>query len=138
MEEQNQRYMLDLIEGHADRANRRLFILLIVVIGLWFATIGLFIWYLNQYDFESYSTEYTQDGHGVNIFGSGNGVDFNGAEIKGSEEGEAPEVGDGEGQGQPQEAEVTADEVPQSSDGAGDLGLYPQRAAPADSAAPVN
>ena len=66
MEEQNQRYMLDLIEGHADRANRRLFILLIVVIGLWFATIGLFVWYLNQYDFESYSSEYTQDGHGLN------------------------------------------------------------------------
>jgi hypothetical protein len=57
-----------------ERTVKRLIIALFVVIALWFSTIGIFVWYLNQYDFESY--EYTQDGQGLNIIGDRNGVDF--------------------------------------------------------------
>lgn len=35
------------------RSNQRIFIALITVIALWFATIFGFVWYLNQYDFSS-------------------------------------------------------------------------------------
>ena len=51
----------------AERTIRRLFILLVVLILMWGATIGGFIWYLNQYDFESY--EIAQDGEGLNFVG---------------------------------------------------------------------
>ena len=57
-----------------ERIIKRLILTLVTVIILWFATIGMFVWYLNQYDFESYS--YQQDGEGLNIIGDRNGVDF--------------------------------------------------------------
>lgn len=65
-----------------ERTVKRLIIALIVLIVMWFATINIFVWYLNQYDFESY--EYTQDG-GVNIVGDGNGVDCSASESKNQE-----------------------------------------------------
>lgn len=56
---------------------KRMFILLLVVLGLWAGTIGGFVWYLNQYDFVSY----TQDGDGYNNINNRVGGDvFNGAE----------------------------------------------------------
>lgn len=63
-----------------ERIIKRLIIVVIVVLLLWFSTIGLFVWYLNQYDFESY--EYSQDGAGLNIIGDRNGVDFNGSSLQ--------------------------------------------------------
>lgn len=33
------------------KQNKRIFTALITVVVLWFATIGGFVWYLNQYDF---------------------------------------------------------------------------------------
>jgi len=49
-----------------------------IVLFLWAATIGGFIWYLNLYDFESYS----QDGSGYNNINTGEQGDvINGAEI---------------------------------------------------------
>ncbi len=49
-----------------------------VVVALWAATIGGFIWYLNQYDFSSYS----QDGNGYNNINTGEQGDVNnGTEI---------------------------------------------------------
>ena len=73
--------------ARAERTIKRLFILLIVTVCLWFcsifATVGGFLWYINQYDFESY--EYTQDGEGLNIIGDGNGVDFNVPETESAE-----------------------------------------------------
>lgn len=52
---------IDIIEDY--RAILKwLFRLLVFVLILWAATIGLFVWYLNQYDFVSY----TQDGDGYN------------------------------------------------------------------------
>jgi len=65
-----------------ERTTKRLIIAMFVVIALWFSTIGMFVWYLNQYDFESY--EYTQDGEGLNIIGERNGVDFYVAESESS------------------------------------------------------
>lgn len=44
------------------KMNKRLIVVILTLMGLWFATIGGFVWYLNQYDFVSY--EYSQDGEG--------------------------------------------------------------------------
>ena len=53
-------------------ALKRKTILIYVVLGLWFATICGFIWYLNQYDYVS-DTEITasQDSEGNNFIGGG-------------------------------------------------------------------
>lgn len=57
-----------------------------VVVALWAATIGGFIWYLNQYDFSSYS----QDGNGYNNINTGEQGDVNnGTEIPIEEEKES-------------------------------------------------
>lgn len=62
----------ELIKQNA-KANKRLFIALIAVISLWFATIGIFIWYMQLYDYSGTITEITaeQDGNGVNIVSGG-------------------------------------------------------------------
>ena len=65
-----------------ERTIKRLIITLMVIIFLWFATIGGFVWYLNQYDFESYV--YEQDGEGLDIIGDRNGVDFHVSESDGA------------------------------------------------------
>ena len=57
-----------------ERTIKRLISAIIVVLLLWFATIGMFIWYINQYDFSAIS--YEQDGEGINIIGDRNGVGF--------------------------------------------------------------
>ena len=65
-------------EGEMARQERhvkRLWIALLVAIAALALTVGIFVWYLNQYDFISY--DYQQDGEGVNIIGDGNGVDYN-------------------------------------------------------------
>ena len=67
-----------------ERIVKRLIMALLISFALWFATIGLFVWYLNQYDFESY--EYTQNGRGVNVIGDSNGVDYNVSETEDSPE----------------------------------------------------
>lgn len=59
-----------------ERHVRRLWISLLAAITAIVLTVGIFVWYLNQYDFESYQ----QDGEGVNIIGNMNGVDYDGAE----------------------------------------------------------
>ena len=55
-----------------ERTVKRLLVAFIVVIALWFSTIGMFVWFLNQYDYAS--TEYVQDGEGLNIIGDRNHV----------------------------------------------------------------
>ncbi len=83
---------IDIIEDY--RAILKwLFRLLVFVLILWAATIGLFVWYLNQYDFVSY----TQDGDGYNnINNRVQGDVINGAES----ESENPQ-GEGEGDSRP-------------------------------------
>lgn len=58
--------------------SKRWMIAFIAVLIMWFLTIGGFVWYLNQYDFVSYS----QDGGGYNNINTGEQGDvINGAEI---------------------------------------------------------
>lgn len=55
---------------------KRLWIALIVVLGFWFATIGIFVYYINQFDYtDSQTIEAWQDGSGTNIVGGGD-VDY--------------------------------------------------------------
>ena len=62
---------------------KRWMIAFFTVLVLWFATIGGFVWYLNQYDFVNYE----QDGEGYNNINNGEQGDvINGAEIAGTEE----------------------------------------------------
>lgn len=69
-----------LLKGYAAQAHRW-FIAFIVVLILWFSTIGGFIQFLNQYNFESY--EYTQDGQGTNNINNNiGGSVYNGAEVE--------------------------------------------------------
>lgn len=48
------------------KSNKRMFIILITVIILWFASVAGFVFYLNQYDFTDY--EIQQDGEWGNTF----------------------------------------------------------------------
>lgn len=65
-----------LVKGYGKQA-KNWFIAFIIVVCLWFATIGLFVWYLQLYDFSSETTtiEAAQDGNGTNIVGGGD-VDY--------------------------------------------------------------
>lgn len=66
-----------VFEGEMSRQERhvkRLWIALLAAITALVLTVGIFVWYLNQYDFTSY--DYQQDGQGVNIIGDRNGVDL--------------------------------------------------------------
>ena len=56
-----------------ERHVRRLWIALLAAITAIVLTVGIFVWYLNQYDF----TSYEQDGEGINILGTSNGGDCN-------------------------------------------------------------
>lgn len=68
-----------------ERTVRRLWIALIVVTCLMFATNVLWLYVFMQYDFETY--EYSQDGRGINIIGNENGVDY-GSEIESAQSNE--------------------------------------------------
>lgn len=60
-----------LVKGYGKQA-KNWFIAFIIVLCMWFATIGIFVWYLNQYDFSSESyTEIAQDGEGTNQIAGG-------------------------------------------------------------------
>ena|GEM_PF-1235513 len=48
---------------------KRLWIILIIILSLWTATIGGFVWYISQYDYIGYS----QDGNGYNNVNVNNG-----------------------------------------------------------------
>ena len=41
---------------------KRQFIILLVVVGCWLTTIGVFIWYINQYDYVEEYTNTTDSG----------------------------------------------------------------------------
>ncbi|MCM1327761.1 MAG: hypothetical protein NC243_11250 [Lachnoclostridium sp.] len=58
--------------------SKRWMIAFFVVLALWACTIGGFVWFLNQYEFESY----TQDGNGYNNINTGEQGDvINGTEV---------------------------------------------------------
>lgn len=39
------------------KTNKRMFALLVIILILWFATIGSFVWYINQFDFVTETTQ---------------------------------------------------------------------------------
>nr|DAH76848.1 MAG TPA: hypothetical protein [Bacteriophage sp.] len=61
--------------------SKRWFTIAIVILCMWLATIGGFVYFLNQYNFESY--EYTQDGQGTNNINNNiGGSVYNGADVE--------------------------------------------------------
>lgn len=69
--------------GELKVQSKRWMVAFFVVLILWAATIGGFVWFINQYEFQSY----TQDGNGYNNINTGTQGDvINGADIQGSEE----------------------------------------------------
>ena len=43
------------------KTNKRMFALLVIILILWFATIGCFVWYINQFDFVTETTQEMTD-----------------------------------------------------------------------------
>ncbi len=70
-------FAMELLKGYSMQA-KRWFIACMVILSMWLATIAGFIWYLNQYDFESYETVIEQDGEGINNYIGENGDIVNG------------------------------------------------------------
>lgn len=81
-EKSSTQYTLDIINSMHEHTESRLWkviIALIIVIAL---EAGVFVWYWSQYDITATTTEYTQDGAGLNIIGERNGAYINGAEVQ--------------------------------------------------------
>ena len=80
-----QMYYADIIAAMAERTIKRLWVALIAALVVIVIILGSFLWYMNQYDYETY--QYTQDGRGLNIIGTNalEGVDFNGADAQSDE-----------------------------------------------------
>ena len=57
---------------------KRWFIACIVITALWFATIGIFIWYISLPVEEGYSIDQQSDNRSVNVIGG----DYNGSEAE--------------------------------------------------------
>lgn len=84
-EKTNSQYALDIINGMHERTERRLWQIIIALIVVIILMAGVFIWYISQYEFTAFSTEYTQDGAGLNIIGERNGAYINGAKVQSSD-----------------------------------------------------
>lgn len=57
-----------------ERTIKRLFILLIITVGIIFVTNGLWLYWWNQYEYVSETYSYEQDGQGINLIGDRNHV----------------------------------------------------------------
>lgn len=78
----NDSFAMELLKGYSAQA-KRWFIACIVILSMWLITIGGFIYYLNQYDFESY--EITADGDSnANYIGEDGNI-YNGGFNQGEE-----------------------------------------------------
>lgn len=75
------KYVLDLIDGAHARTVKWMGRIILLLIACWLVTVAGFLCYLNQYDFSATTTEYAQDGKGLNIIGEGNGVSMYGATL---------------------------------------------------------
>lgn len=65
--EKDRSFAWELI-ANSRKDSKRWFIALLVVLSMWFATIGVFIWYINQYDYTSYEVK-SEDGGNANYIG---------------------------------------------------------------------
>ena len=76
-EKENQSLAMEML-AEIKTQSKRWMIAFFVVLSLWACTIGGFVWFINQYEFESY----TQDGSGYNNINTGEqGAVVNGAEV---------------------------------------------------------
>lgn len=57
---ENESFAMELLRD-AGKRNKRTFTLLLVVILLWFMTIGSFVWYINQFDYVTESSQEMND-----------------------------------------------------------------------------
>lgn len=67
-------FAMELLKGYSLQA-KRWFIACLTILFMWLATIVLFVWYLNQYDFEDYGyqtvvEQNTNDGGDANYIGN--------------------------------------------------------------------
>lgn len=69
-------------QARAERTQKRLIIVIVILLGLLFASNMAWLYVFQQYDYESYE----QDGDGVNIIGNNNSEVYNGAEIPSAQE----------------------------------------------------
>lgn len=104
MEDNNNRYMLDLIDGAHGRTVKWMGRIIVALIVAWLVTIGAFLWYLSLYDYISEetttTTEYSQDSNGINVIAEGTGVSVNGAKVQ-TDGNDADQSAEGENNGQP-------------------------------------
>lgn len=75
--------------------NKRIIAILIVVLCLWFSTIGGFVWYLSQYEFTSYTVD-SKDGGNANFIGNDGDIN-NYGESEGNQKNEKEQEGQGNG-----------------------------------------
>lgn len=61
--------------------NKRMFIIIVVILSLWFSSIAGFVWYLNQYDYVSYQQD-SEGYNNINTHIQGDVNNNNGAESK--------------------------------------------------------
>lgn len=87
--EQSDSFAMELLKGYSAQA-KRWFIACLTILFMWLATIGLFVWYLNQYDFESVTTTVDADNGVANYIGNDgdiyNGKDYSKENISNQEE----------------------------------------------------
>ena len=88
--DENNKYMLDLIDGAHGRTVKlmgRIIVALIIAIVL---IVGGFLWCFTLYDYISTETvtEYEQDSNGLNIIADGTGVSVNGTTLSQGNDGE--------------------------------------------------
>ena len=94
MDENNMTVPYIVYEGAQARHERtvmRLIVIIIIAISMLFASNAIWLYVWSQYDTVEY--DYTQDGRGVNIIGSENEVNQNGAEIDYESEGQEGQEG---------------------------------------------
>lgn len=75
-------FAMELLKGYSAQA-KRWFIACLVILSMWLATIGGFVWFISQYDYESY--EITADGDSnANYIGEDGNI-YNGGFNQGEE-----------------------------------------------------
>ena len=80
LEKSYTRIDMQLADTRHNRDMKRMTILLIVILCMWFATIGSFVWYVSQYDYVGYDISQDVGDGNANYIG-GNG-DINNGETK--------------------------------------------------------
>lgn len=65
-------------QARSERSIKRLIVAIVVSVVVIFASNLMWLYAWMQYDYSDYSNsqDYSQDGEGLNIIGSGNGVDY--------------------------------------------------------------